>query len=75
MAGWAEMLAHLHAAVQLSPERRGKSKGRANGSRQASGASSSRSPLVLHREIIWFHIKIISRPLLLPGHNNGDVSD
>lgn len=40
----AAMLAHLQAAVRLSPERRGESKGRANGSRQASGASSSHSP-------------------------------
>ena len=35
----AEMLAHLQAAVKLSSERRGKSKGRVNGRRQALGAS------------------------------------
>lgn len=54
MAEQAVMLAHLQAAVfflvLLSPEERGESKGRVNGSRQASGASPSHFSLVLDRE-------------------------
>lgn len=52
MAEQAVMLAHLQAAVffLVLPEERGESKGRVNGSRQASGASPSHFSLVLDRE-------------------------